>query len=158
MPFNLFGHDWDREEDGFRIAAVADRLGAVQIGAALYELSPGGTTWPYHFHHEGEELLIVLSGRVAVRAPEGESEVGPGDVVRFPAGPQGAHEERNTRTEPARLLLVSTRPPLDVTEEPETGRVNIYSRHGTLRLRRTDWQRYARTVGPVAQLVRAADS
>ena len=40
--------------------------------------------------------------------------------------------------EPARFLLVSTRPPLEVTEEPDLGRVTIYSRHGTLRLRKSE--------------------
>jgi uncharacterized cupin superfamily protein len=52
--------------------------------------------------------------------------------------PEGAHQERNSGSEAARFLLVSTRPPLDVTEEPESGRVNVYSRHGTLRLRTTE--------------------
>ena len=138
MPLNLYGDDWDREEEGFRVAAVGERLGAELVGAALYEVAPGGTTWPYHFHHEGEELLILLAGRVSVRTPAGEHELEPSDVLLFPPGPQGAHEERNTGSEPARFLLVSTRPQLDVTEEPETGRVNVYSRHGTLRLRRTE--------------------
>ena len=138
MPLNLYGDDWDREEEGFRVTAVAERLGAVLVGASLYEVEPGETTWPYHFHHEGEELLIVLAGRVSVRTPEGELELGAGDMALFPGGPQGAHEERNTGSKPARFLLVSTRPRLEVTEEPESGRVNVYSRHGTLRLRRTE--------------------
>jgi uncharacterized cupin superfamily protein len=138
VPLNLYGDDWDRDCLGFRTAAVAERLGAAQVGAGLYEVAPGETTWPYHFHHAAEELLIVLAGSIAVRTPSGEHELGPGDVVLFPAGPEGAHEERNRGSEPARFLVVSTRPPLEVTEEPESGGVNVYSRHGALRLRRTE--------------------
>ena len=136
MRFNLYGNDWDRREAGFCVAAIGDRLGAEQVGASLYEVAPGETTWPYHFHHAAEELLIVLSGSLAVRTPKGELELGAGEVVLFPAGLQGAHEERNTGSEPARFLLVSTRLPLEVTEEPDSGRVNVYSRHGSLRLRK----------------------
>jgi uncharacterized cupin superfamily protein len=75
---------------------------------------------------------------VTVRTPGGERELERGDVLLFPRGPKGAHEERNSGPEPARFLLVSTRPPVEVTEEPDSGRVNVYSRHGTLRLRRTE--------------------
>jgi uncharacterized cupin superfamily protein len=138
VPLNLYGDDWDRDEAGFRTSAVAERLGAAQVGASLYEVAPGETTWPYHFHHAAEELLVVLSGSLAVHTPSGEHKLGPGDVVLFPAGPEGAHEERNQGSAPARFLLVSTRPPLEVTEEPESGGVNVYSRHGALRLRRTE--------------------
>ena len=141
MPLNLYRDDWDREEAGFRVTAVAERLGAELVGASLYDVAPGETTWPYHFHHAEEELLIVLSGRLTVRTPAGERELERGDVLLFPPGPEGAHEERKPGPEPARFLLVSTRPPLEVTEEPDSGRVNVYSRHGTLRLRKSEEQR-----------------
>jgi uncharacterized cupin superfamily protein len=136
--FKLDGDDWDREEDGFRVTAVGERLAAELLGASLYEVAPGESTWPYHFHHGDEELLIVLSGRLRVRTPAGERELERGDVVLFRRGSEGAHEERNEGSEPARFLLVSTRPPLEVTEEPDSGRVNVYARDGALRLRRTE--------------------
>ena len=138
MPLNLYGDDWDREEAGFRVTAVAERLGAELVAANLYDVAPGETTWPYHFHHAEEELLIVLSGRLTVRTPAGGRELERGDVLLFPRGPEGAHEERNAGPEPARFLLVSTRPSLEVTEEPDSGRVNVYSRHGTLHLQRRE--------------------
>jgi uncharacterized cupin superfamily protein len=138
MTFNLYGDDWEREEDGFRTIAVGERLGADLLCASLYEVASGESTWPYHFHHSQEELLIVLSGRLTVRTPAGEREPRRGEVLLFPPGPAGAHEERNTRPEPARFLVVSTRSSLEVTEEPDSGRVNVYSRHGTLRLRRRE--------------------
>ena len=48
MPLNLYGDDWDREEAGFRVTAVAERLGAELVAASLYDVAPGETTWPYH--------------------------------------------------------------------------------------------------------------
>jgi hypothetical protein len=35
------------------------QLGAT-LSSAIWELDPGATQAPYHFHHGGEELLIVL--------------------------------------------------------------------------------------------------
>jgi uncharacterized cupin superfamily protein len=60
----------------------------------------------------------------------------PGDVAAFAPGPAGAHEERNDGDAPARFLLVSTRPELDVTESPMENVVNVYSPHGTERFRK----------------------
>jgi uncharacterized cupin superfamily protein len=54
-------------------------------------------------------------------------------VVAFPAGADGAHAERNDDDEPARFLLLSTRPALEVTEELDGAIVNVYSRHGRRR-------------------------
>jgi uncharacterized cupin superfamily protein len=72
-------------------------------------------------------VLVVVSGRVTLRTPQGVRSVERGDVVRFAPGPDGAHEERNDGNETARFLLFGTRPRLEVSEEPDAGTVNVYS-------------------------------
>jgi len=59
--FNLFAEqqEWDGEQDrdGYRhrVARIGGRLGAEGLGASLYELPPGESTWPYHYEHASEE-------------------------------------------------------------------------------------------------------
>ena len=50
---------------------------------------------------------MVVSGRPTLRYPNGEHELGPGDCILFPSGPEGAHQLVNTSEEPARVLFVS---------------------------------------------------
>jgi uncharacterized cupin superfamily protein len=79
----------------------------VTLGASLYELPPGESTFPYHYELGNDELLVVISGHPTLRAPDGQRELQPGDSVLFPSGPAGAHGLTNRSEEPARLLLVS---------------------------------------------------
>jgi 5-deoxy-D-glucuronate isomerase len=59
--------------DGIRAIRVAEAAGAEHLGASVYELRPGDEM-VFHYHVQREELLIVLSGRVALRtAPAGRS-------------------------------------------------------------------------------------
>jgi uncharacterized cupin superfamily protein len=71
------------------------KIGASRIGGTVYDLPPGQAICPYHFHYGGEEWLIVLTGSPIMHHPGGEERVQPGDVVCFPAGPDGAHEVTN---------------------------------------------------------------
>ena len=102
------------EEEGWRpnYAArgvrVTDEVGGEKIGASLYELEPGRTLFPYHFHYANEEWLLVVAGTPTLRSPEGEQALRPGDVVVFPVGPEGAHQVRNDSEEAVRVLLLST--------------------------------------------------
>jgi uncharacterized cupin superfamily protein len=124
---NLFGDDWDLEEEheGFRIrdAWIGARLEAELIGGSVYEIDPGKKLWPYHLHHANEEWLIVLRGRPTLRTPEGERELVEGDVACFPRGPAGAHQVSNHTDEPARILMLSTMLKPEIVEYPDSGKV-----------------------------------
>src|SRR4051812_33744772 len=74
-------------------------LGGDKLGCGLWELAPGKRSFPMHAHLVTEEAMFVVSGRGKVRTPEGETEVGPGDYVSFPAGGV-AHQLVNDGTEP----------------------------------------------------------
>jgi uncharacterized cupin superfamily protein len=86
------------------------------LGASIWELQPGRTQFVYHFHHGSEELLIVLRGRPTVQMHDGDHELGEGDVVPFPRGPEGGHQIRNDSDTTARVLIVSTNTDPDVAE------------------------------------------
>jgi uncharacterized cupin superfamily protein len=129
--FNLFDGELDeaRDRPGFswRRAAVGRKLGAEKIGASLYELQPGERTFPYHYEYGNEEWLVVVGGRPTLRAPDGEHELRPGDVVCFPEGPEGAHQVRNDTDEPIRVLIASTKRQPDAAVYPDSGKMGVWS-------------------------------
>ena len=121
---NVWSNDWTEDQREGRKRRVAD---GDALGATLYELSRGGAV-AYHFHHGSEELLVVLSGRLTLRTPEGTRQAEAGDVVLFAIGPEGAHAISNDTDEPTRYLMVSTRVSPDATEYPDTRRLAVYGR------------------------------
>ena len=98
-----FQYDPD-DIEGFRggLHRLGGEVGATSTGISVYELPAGEALCPYHWETD-EEWLILLSGRLRVRHPEGEDEVGPGSIVAFPAGPEGAHKTTTVGDEPARF-------------------------------------------------------
>jgi uncharacterized cupin superfamily protein len=89
---------WPPERPGFNWRRK--RVAGEQLGASLYELPPGESTFPYHYELGNDELLVVVSGRPTLRSPDGDRELEPGDCVLFPSGPEGAHQLSN-RTDDA---------------------------------------------------------
>jgi uncharacterized cupin superfamily protein len=101
----------------------SEQLGAERIGGSVYELDPGESTWPYHYELNREEWLVVLTGRPTLRAPRGERELEPGDVVLFPAGPAGAHKVTNGGVEVSRVLILANATPERVAHYPDSGKL-----------------------------------
>jgi uncharacterized cupin superfamily protein len=124
---NVFEPDWDAEQDKepfrWRRARVGRQIGAEKLGASLFEVPPGASTFPLHLHHANEELLVVLDGRPTLKGLHDERELVPGEVVSFPAGRGGAHRIDNRSDASVRVLIVSTMLAPDINEFPETGRL-----------------------------------
>jgi uncharacterized cupin superfamily protein len=91
-----------------RRSSIRPELGGELIGCTVYELPPGEQLWPYHYHLNNEEWLVVVAGRLTLRTPDGEQELQPGDVAGFAEGKAGAHTLANRTDEPARLAIFST--------------------------------------------------
>jgi uncharacterized cupin superfamily protein len=128
MSTNVFSDDWEPGEDWSGGGGLSKRLPRGDVlGASVYELGPGNFS-VYHFHHGAEELLVVLRGTPTLRTPDGERVLAEGDVVHFPAGPDGAHGLRNDTEEPARFLLASDHPSPEVVEYPDLGQVTAQAR------------------------------
>jgi uncharacterized cupin superfamily protein len=127
MAANLFDPDWDAEQDRppftWKRARIGRQAGAQQLGASLFELPPGASSFPLHVHYANEEMLIVLAGRPTLRTVDGERELAPGDVIAAPVGPGGAHRIDNRGDEPVRLLVVSTMNAPDVVDYPESNKL-----------------------------------
>jgi uncharacterized cupin superfamily protein len=122
---NLLAPELDdsSERAGYRWrgARIGRAVGADEIGARLYELDEGQSSHPFHFHHVVEEWLIVLAGTPKLRASYGEHALRQGDVVCFPAGPDGGHQV----TGPGSVLIVSATSASDAIEYPDIGKLEL---------------------------------
>ena len=132
LRFNLNAPvEYDPEPDGYRAghAKLHPEIGARTLFGGLFELPPGQSGRPYHYE-SAEEWLLVLEGHVHVRHPDGEDELKAGDLVCFPAGPQGAHKVTNTRDTNARVLLISRRTSPAVAVYPDSDKIGVIADWG----------------------------
>src|SRR5687767_11552932 len=53
--------------DGARMGAIGSRLGAKKLGYNVTALPPGKRAYPFHNHHENEEMFYVIEGSGEVR-------------------------------------------------------------------------------------------
>jgi uncharacterized cupin superfamily protein len=124
---NVFDPEWDAETERppyrWRRSWIGRRAGAEQLGASLFEVAPGASTFPLHAHHANEELVLMLVGTLVLRTPDGERVLEPGDVVACPAGARGAHRLDNRSPETARVLILSTMHAPEINEFPDSGLV-----------------------------------
>jgi uncharacterized cupin superfamily protein len=121
--------------EGFRHRRVSVReaLGGELLGCSLYEVDAGEQLWPYHYHWNNEEWLVVVAGGPTLRTPAGERALRPGDVVAFAEGDEGAH----TLFGPGRVAIFSTRNQ-GSAHYPDSGKVGAGPPWDRLYFRRGD--------------------
>ena len=107
-------------------ARLGPLLGSRDLGGSVYELDPGNSNCPYHYEHGNEEWLLVLSGTLTIRHPDGEAALGPGDLVVFPEGPGGAHKCTNKGTEPTRFVIFSTKVDPSMAVYPDSDKIGAW--------------------------------
>ena len=111
--------------DGVRAVRVAERAGAEQLGASVYELQPGDEM-VFHYHVQREELLVVLDGRLSLRTAAGWEELPEGEVVAFPRGERGAHGYRNDGGKLVRVLMISEMDGPNISVYPDTNQIGVF--------------------------------
>jgi uncharacterized cupin superfamily protein len=129
VNLNNVEFDWHQREPGYSwsAAVLGPAIGASRIGATLYQLPPGQASFPYHYEYGCEEWLLVLTGTVTLRDPDGERVLAAGDVVCFPEGPEGAHRVHNHGPDPARIVLFSTKARPAVAVFPDSDKLVLFS-------------------------------
>jgi uncharacterized cupin superfamily protein len=126
------------ETGTLRAVRLAQHAGASRLAANLYELEQGAVASPLHFHHGNEELLFVLAGTPTLRrGPDDERTLEPGEVVSFPAGPDGVHQILNRAAQPARVLIAATNDVPEVAEQVENQQLAVITGDGLRVLPRT---------------------
>jgi uncharacterized cupin superfamily protein len=124
---NIYEPEFDVAQDNppytWQRARLGRQAGSEQLGASLFEVPPGGETFPLHAHLHNEELLIVVSGSPTLRTLTDEVRLEPGEVIACRAGSDGAHLVRNDTDEPVRILIVSTMVAPEINVFPDTGEI-----------------------------------
>jgi uncharacterized cupin superfamily protein len=129
------------DPDGYRagMARVGATAGGREHSVKLFEIPPGESLCPYHYEYV-EEWLLVLDGTLALRVSDGEREVGRGDLVCFPSGPEGAHKLTNRSQESVRILMWSSAAEPAVAVYPDSDKIGVWTPGGTdnVMVRRAD--------------------
>lgn len=98
--------------EGFRLFSDVSRKknGIIpkSLNFDLRMLNPRQFSAPYHFHRNAEELFVVMSGSMTLRATTGLEIVNFGDVVFCEMGDNGAHQFYNHTQEPCTYLDIRT--------------------------------------------------
>ena len=103
---------------------VAGALGSDETAMFLYDVDPGESL-PYHYEYV-DEWLLVVAGTVVVRTPTGEHELHRGDLVRYPAGPDGAHQVANRSDTAARVMMFSRAASPAISVYPDADTIGVW--------------------------------
>jgi len=133
----------DEDPDGYRSgqARIGQAAGGTELAVKLFEIPPGQGLCPYHYEYV-EEWLLVLEGELALRTPQSEQQVTRGDVLCFPAGPEGAHKLNNRGPIPARIVMFSSAREPAVAVYPDSDKIGVWPGRpdDSVMLRRGDGQ------------------
>jgi uncharacterized cupin superfamily protein len=105
---------------------LARALGSSALMMFVYDLEAGTSSSPYHYEYE-EEWLLVVDGTLVLRSPDGEHTLRRGDLVRFPAGPEGAHKVMNRSDATARTLMFSSSRVPAISVYPDSDKIGVWS-------------------------------
>lgn len=108
---------------GAKIYTLARAAASDRLGCNFFEVPAGRSAFPYHYHCGVEEAVFVIAGRGRMRLGDQRIDVGEGDFIAMPVGPDHAHRLDNTGTEPLRYLCLSTRATADVVGYPDSNKI-----------------------------------
>ncbi len=120
-----FGHG---ERFAARLGPIGARIGMEKLGCMLTVVEPGKTAFPFHVHHNNEEMFVVLDGTGEYRFGSEVYPIRRGDVLAAPAGgPDRAHQIRNTGDTDLHYLGISTKAEPEVVEYPDSNKFTMFS-------------------------------
>ena len=125
---------------GYEILAVGDAVGLSQFGVNKVTVKPGAATALNHWHENGDEFVIVLSGEVVLVEGGIETPLKAGECAGFKAGDPVGHNIINKSSEIAILFKVGTRcdnevghyTGLDFTNKKVNGVVTFVNKDGNI--------------------------
>ena len=101
--------------------------GAKNALVSVYEIPPGKSAYPYHYHHKNEETYYILCGEGILKTPAGERKVTAGELLFFPTGPEGAHKITNSsETEMLTYIDFDVVHDIDIAVYPDSEKIGIW--------------------------------
>jgi uncharacterized cupin superfamily protein len=99
--------------------------GASTLGASIYELAPGASAFPFHYHCANAELIYVLEGEGTLRIGDERVAVRAGSFAAMPPGRDHAHRLYNTSSATLRYLCVSGMVEPEVCVYPDSQKIGV---------------------------------
>lgn len=121
--------DHKHEQDKFEYnkRKLIPRAEGRQCVVSVYEVPPGKSAYPYHYHTQNEESFYIISGTGLLKTSSGEKQVSEGDFIFFPANEKGAHKlTNNSNTDKLVYLDFGTNNSIDVAFYPDSGKIGIW--------------------------------
>jgi uncharacterized cupin superfamily protein len=113
----------------FKLKTLTPRLaeicGSKNLIFDIRQLDAGKYSFPYHFHRNAEELMMIISGSFTLRSKDGLKIINKGELVFFEIGESGVHQFYNHTSIPCIYLDIRTSFGIDITEYPDSGKINI---------------------------------
>ncbi len=91
----------------------------------IRKLDPGKYSFPYHFHHNAEELIMIISGSMTIRTPKGFEIAEKGQLVFFEIGETGTHQFYNHDAIQCVYLDIKSTLGIDICEYPDSNKINV---------------------------------
>ncbi len=113
------------EYNGYSSEDISKIAGQKEVSSYVCMLKKGQYSCPYHFHHNAEEIFVILEGKGQLRTPGKIQIVEKGDSIFFEKGKNGAHQLKNDQNEDLVYLDIKVQTSFDVCEYPDTGKVNL---------------------------------
>lgn len=98
---------YDAAVEGRWYRRLAPPAGLMLMGASHCTLLPGAFSSQRHWHRGQDELVVMLEGEAVLIDDAGETPVGPGDVLAFPAGEENGHCLHNRSEAPCVFVAIS---------------------------------------------------
>lgn len=117
----------DTDPAGYRagVIQISQLAGGRDNAVKAFQVPPGQSICPYHYEYV-EEWLLVLDGELTLREPAGERQLQRGDLVCFPAGPDGAHKVTNHTERPALTMMWSSAREPAVAVYPDSDKLGVW--------------------------------
>lgn len=121
---------WDSNEHNskfeYKKKSLSQNSGAQKLGCSIYEVPPGKSAFPFHYHCSNEESVFILEGYAELRFGDESYFVSKGDYLSFPA--EGcAHQLTNRGESILKYMCISTMNEPDIKVYPDSGKVGIVS-------------------------------
>ncbi len=101
--------------------SLGDAAGLQTLGVHLVRLKQGDDSTEYHFHHQDEEWVYILSGRGVAEIGGRTYKIAGGDFMGFVANSE-PHAMRNPYKQDFVYLVGGNRWPMDVCDYPRIGK------------------------------------
>ncbi len=114
-----------KDKFAFTAKRLGPATGAASLGCSWYEIPPGKTAFPAHYHCANEENIFILEGTGEARIGSNTIKVEKDDYIVYPVGPDHAHSLTNTGNIPLKYLCFSTMYKTEVVGYPDSKKFGV---------------------------------